>query len=84
MCTTNLTRHNKTEALINCTNSSLIVDHRTAILDFEVSVGEVVQTLQVGNPSGGVPVEIYDWELPISQFRDGAHHEIRVRYASSG
>ncbi len=44
--------------------------HGAGILDFEVGVGEVLPTLQVGNPTaGGIPVEISDWELGNSDFR---------------
>ncbi len=41
--------------------------HGAAILDFEVGVGEGLPAF--GNPtSGGVPVEISDWELRNSDF----------------
>ena len=41
-----------------------------AILDFEVRAGGVRLTFRVGNPtSGGVQVEISDWELRSSDFR---------------
>ncbi len=44
--------------------------HGTAILDFEVGVGEGPSTFRVGNPtSGGVPVQIFDWVLGNSDFR---------------
>ncbi len=43
--------------------------HGAAILDFEVGVGEVLPTFQVGNlTSGGVPAVISDWEVGISKF----------------
>lgn len=41
-----------------------------AIMDFEVGVGEVCVTFRVKNPiSGGVSVEISDWEIPASQLK---------------
>lgn len=43
---------------------SLLMMHRAAMLNCDVGVVEVLSTFRVWNlTSGGVPVEIFDWEL---------------------
>ncbi len=59
------------QVLINSTllQLSRMLMHGAAILDFEVRVGEVLPTFRVAKPtSGGIPVEISNWELGNSDF----------------
>ena len=48
---------------------SLLLMHEAAILDAKVGVGGVHPTFRFGNTtSGSVPVEIFNWELGMSDF----------------